>query len=295
MRSQSKFAPRIESLDERAMMSVTLTGGLLEVNGTSGGDQIKVTLADADTIQVTVNTTGESEQFALTDVNSILIKSKGGNDFIVIGPSITIDAEVRAWLGNDRIRGGGGDDLLDGGDGNDNIDGRGGNDRLLGGAGNDYLVGSAGNDIINGQTGNDLLSGGPGTDTLSYGTDLDWTFNIPAPGGFGSVRLTNPVAGNPFVKRFTVTAVGAPPNASADVFVGGFYIGRLNTNAAGAGQFAYQVNYDVNNTGTPDFLEGVPPAFPEITVSTVITARVVSPISQTFSATVGELMALNTP
>jgi Ca2+-binding RTX toxin-like protein len=291
MRKHLNFSPHIEALDERALMSVTLAGSVLEVDGTGGGDQIKVTLASPTRLQVTVNTTGDNAQFNLSLVTSILIKAKGGNDLIVIGPSITLPTEVRAWTGNDTIRGGGGSDLLDGGAGNDNVDGRGGNDHILGGAGNDYLVGGAGDDYLNGQAGNDLLSGGTGTNTLAYGTDLDMTFNIPAPGGIGTVQLSNPVPGNPFVKRFTVTAVGAPPNASADIFVGGFYIGRLNTNILGSGQLVFQHNYDANGTGVPDFLEGVPATFPEITDSTVVTAHVVSPIDQTFSSTIGQLKA----
>ncbi len=291
MRPHKKFAPRLESLDDRAMMSVTLTGGLLEVVGTTGVDQIRVTLPTPQTLQVTVDTTGESRQFDLSAVNSILVRALAGNDFVLIGPTVTLHAEVRGWAGNDTELGGAGADTLLGGGGNDYVQGRGGNDTLLGQAGDDYLVGQGGDDTLDGQLGNDLLSGGSGTNTLNNGTNVDLTFTIPVPGGFGTISLTNDTPGNVLAKTFTVTATGAPPNASADVSIGGFALGRLTTNSAGNGQFVYHQNYDKNFDGLPDFLGGAPSTFPEITSDTVVTAHVISPIDQTFTATIGELMA----
>jgi len=290
MRPHTSFAPRLETLDERALMAITLTGGLLEVEGTTGSDDIRVTLPSPDTLLVTINT-GQSKQFDLADVTSILVRPKAGDDFVIIGPTITIRAEVRGWSGNDTILGGGGDDDLLGGGGTDYIQGRGGNDLIRGQHGDDYLLGQGGDDTIDGMIGNDLLSGGSGTNTLTNGTDVEFTFSIPAPGGFGTISLTNDSPGNNLAKTFTVTAVGAPPNASADLFVSGFRIGRLTTNSAGSGQFVYRQNYDKNFDGLPDFLQGTPSAFPEITPATIVTASVTSPITQTFSASIAQLMA----
>lgn len=107
MRSQSKFSPRLESLDDRSLMSVTLSNGLLTVVGTTGADQIRVTLASPTVLQVTVDTTGDIRQFNLSAVNSILVRALAGNDFVLIGPNIKIHAEVHGGLGNDTIFGGG--------------------------------------------------------------------------------------------------------------------------------------------------------------------------------------------
>lgn len=290
MRSRSKFVPQVETLGGRALPSVTLADGLLEVEGTAGPDQIRVTLATPETLQVTVDSTGESRQFPLAGVRSILVRPKAGDDVVVVGPSITLPAEVRGWAGNDTILGGGGNDTLLGGGGNDYVQGRGGNDTLLGQAGDDYLLGQGGNDTIDGQAGNDLLAGGGGSNTLTNGTDVEFTFQAPLPGGAGSVSLATDGM-NFLAKTFTVTATNTFPNAAADVTVAGVPIGRLTTDAGGNGSFVYRVNYDANGDGLPDFLNGSPAPFPEVTPLTVVTATVLSPVQQTFSATIAELLA----
>jgi len=285
-----KFTPRVEALDDRALMSVTLTNGLLEVVGTTGADQIRVTLASPTTLEVTVDSTGESQQFDLSAVSKILVRALAGDDTIVVGPSITIAAEVRAWAGNDTVLGGGGNDKLLGGGGNDRVEGRGGSDEIRGQAGNDYLMGQGGDDYLDGLAGDDLLLGGSGNNTFVSGTNLDLAFSAPLPGGVGSVSLSDDTPGNPFAKTFSVSASGIP-NVSADVFVGTTLLGHLSTNSAGVGTFVYHINFDANSDGVPDILQGAPSPLPELAPTTVITANITSPFPTTISATIAELLA----
>ncbi|MCE9564149.1 MAG: hypothetical protein K8U57_19060 [Planctomycetes bacterium] len=288
MRSQSKFIPRVEALDDRSLMSVTLSGGLLTVVGTTGADQIRVTLASPTMLQVTVDTTGDNQQFSLSAVNNILIRALAGDDNVVVGPSIPTPAEIRAWAGNDTVLGGGGSDKILGGGGNDYLQGRGGSDEIRGQADDDYLLGQGGNDYLDGQGGNDLLLGGSGSNTLVNGTNLDLQFSVPGVGGTGTVSLLNDTPGNPLAKTLTVSGQGAPGGV-ANIFIGSFFLGQFS-DPSGFGTVVYHQNYDTNFDGLPDFLEGVPSTFPEITNDTVLTAHVISPIDESITATVGELL-----
>ncbi len=283
MKASNRCSPRLEVLDDRSLMSITLTNGLLDVIGTTGADQIRVTLASPSTLQVTVNTTGESRQFKLSAVTKITVHARGGDDDVVIGPNITIPAEVHGGPGNDTILGGGGNDLLRGGTGNDSINGRGGNDTILGGLSDDYLVGGLGNDMLDGQAGNDLLSGGAGTNTLMNGTDVDTTFSRELP--FGTATLTDDTPGNNLAKTFTATLKGAPTNASTNLYLGDVFLGQITTDSSGNGSFVYHLNYDTNVDGIPDFLQGVPQTLPEIQNDGVITTKATPPINEQRFAT----------
>ncbi len=102
---------------------------------------------------------------------------------VSIGSDIVLSFEnVRAGLGNDRIRGSDAPNVLDGGIGNDELLGLGGEDRLIGGLGNatmdggdgnDRLIGSAGRDVMQGGTGNDYVYGGFDIDTMTGGSGAD--------------------------------------------------------------------------------------------------------------------------
>ncbi|MBI3409372.1 MAG: hypothetical protein HY040_13610 [Planctomycetes bacterium] len=86
--------------------------------------------------------------FDYNKIHSISAFLFGGNDKIVIGKSIHVDAFVDGGAGNDIIVGGGGNDILLGGDGDDRIFGRGGRDILIGGKGKDRLFGGDEGDIL---------------------------------------------------------------------------------------------------------------------------------------------------
>src|SRR5258708_3973220 len=114
MRTQSKFAPRIEALDDRSMMSVTLNPltHQLEVVGSTKADTIQVSLLDSETIEVTdsAEDVNDDEIFDLSEVSSILIRSRAGDDYIQIAADFPMGVEVRAWAGDDVVFGGAGND-----------------------------------------------------------------------------------------------------------------------------------------------------------------------------------------
>ncbi len=144
----------IETLEQRQMLSVDLTGGRLLVIGTPGDDVIHVHLAEGDPntiiIDDNVDWGGQSYSFnlrtlAYTVRGGIVIIGDSGNDEIVVDE--TYGAIKLAFT-------------VDGGDGNNTI---------IGGSGNDLLIGRAGDDYICGGAGMDFISSGDGFDTL-YGS-----------------------------------------------------------------------------------------------------------------------------
>jgi len=72
----------------------------------------------------------------------------GGNDLLVIDPSVSIDAVFYGAAGDDLLIGGSGDDLLKGGGGNDYLSGGRGRDDLSGDPGADTLIGGSGRDVV---------------------------------------------------------------------------------------------------------------------------------------------------
>lgn len=94
------------------------------------------------------------------------VNGNGGDDTIVLAPTVPVPATLRGGPGNDKLVGGAGNDKLVGGPGNDGLSGRGGDDSLFGGPGEDQLSGGPGNDKLYGGAGNDVLVGGPGINEL---------------------------------------------------------------------------------------------------------------------------------
>ena len=98
--------------------------------------------------------------------------------------------ELRGFLGDDQIHGGGGGDLLIGEKWFDGTEA--GNDELYGGEGTDTLIGDyyfstnavepGGDDILDGGPDDDYLQGGPGQDTFifkpGYGSDTIADFEL---------------------------------------------------------------------------------------------------------------------
>src|SRR5690242_8605173 len=105
MKTKFGFTPRVEALDDRALLSVTLTNGLLEVVGATTDDTIRVTELSPTQIHVTDSGTGDDQTFDMSQVSHMLIRSRGGDDFVAVGPNIMIPAEIRAWSGDDTVRG----------------------------------------------------------------------------------------------------------------------------------------------------------------------------------------------
>jgi Ca2+-binding RTX toxin-like protein len=162
----------IENLENRCLLSATLSAGVLTVTGTTGWDNIHV---DATRTSLKVNVNHTKASFKLADVKSLVVNGLAGNDIIDLGHNL-IGATVDGGLGTDKadsITGGAGNDWIFARGGNDVVNGGDGKDVLIGGAGNDILHGDAGNDLIEGSTGDDQIFGDAGDDRLDGGPGKD--------------------------------------------------------------------------------------------------------------------------
>jgi RNA polymerase sigma factor (sigma-70 family) len=184
-KNQPKSQPMpFEELEGRKLFSVSLSAGVLTVNGSAGNDQIQVSMSYGplfNIVNVAENgvTTGS---FVASTVSSINVYGNAGNDTLAVGGGIGAvhldggagDDALYGGNGNDYIFCGDGNDYASGGAGNDTIDGWNGNDYLVGGDGADSLLGYYGTDTLFGQGGNDSLSGEADNDNLYGGDGSDW-------------------------------------------------------------------------------------------------------------------------
>ena len=148
--------PVIETLEKRQMLSsVSLSGGLLTLNGDSATSNTLSVARSGNAVQVIVNDneTWYKDYFA---INAIRINGGNANDRITVSDQIWRNATIYAGGGSDYVLGGNG------------------NDTIYGGAGNDDLNGGKGNDKIYGEDGNDDLQGGPDWDLLDGGNGYDY-------------------------------------------------------------------------------------------------------------------------
>ena len=143
-----------------------VVNGELIVVGTNGGDFLHVGRAGGSLVAWANGV--QLGQFAVP-VTGIVMDARGGNDLILLGPNVDVNAELYGGAGDDLITGGGGDDRISGEDGDDVLLGLSGDDLLDGGAGDDFLFGGAGDDELFGGLGDDWLFGGLGLDLLDGG------------------------------------------------------------------------------------------------------------------------------
>jgi len=182
----------IEDLEQRALLSATLSGGVLTVTGTSGNDIILVRTGkdDAGNAQLIVTeavavrphkgakrVAPTVTKFAAADVKSVVVNAGDGNDSVALvgrrKNPFAVNATINGGNGDDRLLAGAGNDTVNGGAGNDRIEGDGGNDLLNGDDGNDRIAGGRGDDSLNGGNGNDYLlaADGSGTDKVDGGAN----------------------------------------------------------------------------------------------------------------------------
>jgi Ca2+-binding RTX toxin-like protein len=135
------------------------------VGSNTGGDIVQVGKSGS---QITVSN-GTTQSFSAAAVSQIQIRTRGGNDVVIIGLNVTTPAVIDGGAGNDLLTAGGGDSVLLGGTGNDILIGGPGNNVLVGGDGTDILIGAGGRDLMIGGKGSDLLTGGTGEDILIGG------------------------------------------------------------------------------------------------------------------------------
>jgi hypothetical protein len=174
----------MDYLEQRQLLSASgavLSGGNLNITGTSGNDNIVVQLAPGNPSQLQVTLNNVSTNFIISQIKQINISDGNGNDSVAINGAVNIKASINAGNGNDTLRGSTyGYDTITAGNGNDLLLANGPHDSLKAGSGRDTLTGSSagydtlvagsGNDVITSAGTKNVLNGGSGYDTLSGGS-----------------------------------------------------------------------------------------------------------------------------
>ena len=187
-RKPNQFVPHLDALESREVPAVLafFNTDALTVLGDGAANNIVVAADSAGNLQVTNNGNAVGINATLgspnkTNLKSITVDARGGNDSIVIDRSVNVlDANGKlAASANGTLFGGGGNDtirVLSGGFqggviGNPII----GNFTMLGGSGDDFLDSGFGNDAMFGEGGNDTMRWLPGTlvDTFDGGSGND--------------------------------------------------------------------------------------------------------------------------
>lgn len=110
----------------------------IEFTGGDGPDIVRITLNPFDATLLDVSINGVTTSHLLANVKKIELKGGGGNDTLIVDPSVNIPAELEGGEGEDELGGGGGNDKIDGGNGID---------QMTGGAGADHFINDATDDI----------------------------------------------------------------------------------------------------------------------------------------------------
>jgi Ca2+-binding RTX toxin-like protein len=205
----------LESLENRTLMSASLSKGVLNVLGSAVADVITVSQTQ-DKIRVTEN--GVTSNFKVSKVKSIVVDGAGGDDRIVGDSTLTKGFTARGGEGSDTFVSGPKADVFEGGAGTDTADysarttgqvvslddvANDGSDEekdniksdvenVKTGSGNDVVTGSAlansietndGFDTVNAGDGPDTVQGGYGNDVLNgeSGADLMYGNTMPVP------------------------------------------------------------------------------------------------------------------
>jgi Ca2+-binding RTX toxin-like protein len=160
----------IERLEQRALLSASLSDGVLRLEGSGHDDVMTVTLPVLPGRRILYSEQlgdrlPRNRYYNGGAVWRIEISSLGGDDTIAIHLDSAIRLRIDAGLGADLVT------ILN--PGRSTVLGGSGNDSLAGGAGDDYISGGSGADAIQGFEGNDTLVGGPGADLLYGGFGKD--------------------------------------------------------------------------------------------------------------------------
>ena len=152
-----------------------LIDGTLHVVGSNTEDDQVFVRESSGVLEVFASFNNDNPfTFDLADVNDIQIRTRGGDDRVVVSHSVDFGVTIDGGSDNDALRGGSGDDLIFGGTGNDMLAGQDGNDKLLAGEGTDDLFGGRGDDVLVAGADNDMLFGGSGRDLMIGGLDGDF-------------------------------------------------------------------------------------------------------------------------
>src|SRR5437879_1711025 len=115
---RSSFQPRVEGLEERALLTAhltaTLSNGLLRIDGTDAADHIVLRQQNnrisIDHLSINVIGSGSAASVSAASVSRIEIHAYGGDDWIEVGGSDTSGANalvkptlIWAGDGNDKV------------------------------------------------------------------------------------------------------------------------------------------------------------------------------------------------
>jgi Ca2+-binding RTX toxin-like protein len=173
----------IESFEPRRMFNIAFdpATGVVSVVGTEAADVVTFE-SRGDTFRSTLN--GQSATFDTARVTSLEIRTRGGDDSILLGKKLAIAARIDSGDGNDMVGGSRLNDTIFAAGGNDILDGRSGDDYLDAGDGDDVLTDYHGTNVLHGGTGADVSLQdrglfGSGVETRRY-----VAFNADAPGPY---------------------------------------------------------------------------------------------------------------
>jgi Ca2+-binding RTX toxin-like protein len=145
----------VEQLESRRLLSVDIVNGVVQINGTSAADNIRLWQSGSDLV---VSFNGKEQTISAAIFTSIWVDAGAGNDYLSAGRDFSKTPHPASPFACTILGGSGHDTLL----GSDAAD------LLVGGAGNDTIEAGEGNDTVNGGRGDDLVDGGHGTNAL-YG------------------------------------------------------------------------------------------------------------------------------
>jgi len=194
----------VEPLESRRLLSISASGGLLFVAGSSMRENIRIR-EDLDgqtgkpVIAVEMDWPDSDRPsilrtFPRDSIRYVYVRSGGGDDVVDLAIAtyavpalagirpVSVPARIDGGIGDDALYGGSAGDLVYGSYGKDSIFGIGGRDRVVAGPGDDavnggedddVLFGNGDDDDIRGDNGNDLIFGNDGNDTLGgdFGDD----------------------------------------------------------------------------------------------------------------------------
>ena len=222
----------IEILEHRRLFAAAFV-----VDGTDAADTIRITQSGS-----TVSVTKNGATTRKTDVSSVAITGRKGNDRITADDGVKVPLVLKGDAGNDTLVGGAGGDRLYGGTGSDSLSGAGGDDVLV---------------TIGGASEQDRLAGGPGRDNFWLDADGSdrmsdlsasdayhkvksfYTYRVARPGGtvttrvplaltgqdlpdpvtFGSVRGWDDFSDRPLFPAGGPSELDVDQNAAADCYL----------------------------------------------------------------------------
>ena len=189
----TRFAPRLELLDDRIVPSCTIeqTGGLLRIEGDHKSNVISI-VDDGTTVTVTCDD-GTAEEF--TDVTEIEVRGGNGQDAVTYDLTVADPAEGETGTAVTRtvdVKLGNGVDSFDGSVTGDLVDGSAVDVSVRGCNGKDVMAFDVAGDVAADATLDVLMKGGNGKDEAltSYAGILLGTLTWALEGGNGKDTLS---------------------------------------------------------------------------------------------------------